>query len=84
MRHSSQDEDIYNICGARVYAQAISLADRLCLTEIDAEAPQADAFFPEIDRTRWHEKSRDVHPADERHPCPYAFVDYYSSSSSSV
>ena len=84
LRHCAPDEDIYIIGGASVYAQAISLADRLCLTEIDAEAPQADAFFPEIDRTRWHEKSRDVHPADERHPCPYAFVDYYSSSSSSV
>lgn len=82
LRHCTPDEDIYIIGGASVYAQAMPWADRLCLTEIEAEAQQADAFFPAIDLTRWHEKSRDVHPADEKHPCPYAFVDYYSSSPS--
>ena len=50
--------------------------DALCLTEIDAEAPQADAWFPPVDRNVWQEKSRDARPADEKHPCPYAFVDY--------
>lgn len=82
LKHCSTDEDVYIIGGASVYMQAMPLADRLCLTEIDAEASHADAFFPRIDRTRWHEKNRDSHPADEKHPCPYAFVDYYSSSSS--
>lgn len=76
LRHCASAEDVYIIGGASVYAQAMSLADRLCLTEIDAEALQADAFFPEIDLTQWREKSRDFHPADEKHPCPYAFVDY--------
>lgn len=69
-------EQIYVIGGASVYRQALPLADRLCLTEIDAQAPQADAFFPEIDSRVWQEKSRELHPADEKHPCPFAFVDY--------
>ena len=47
-----------------------------CLTEVDAEAPQVDAYFPEVAPTVWQEKSRESHPADEKHPCPYAFVDY--------
>ena len=70
------DEQVYIIGGASLYHQALPLADRLCLTEIEAEAPQADAFFPEIDTSVWQEKSRESHPADEKHPCPYAFVDY--------
>lgn len=70
------DEQVYIIGGASLYRQALPLADRLCLTEIEAEAPQADAFFPEIDTSVWQEKSRESHPADEKHPCPYAFVDY--------
>ena len=69
-------EQIYVIGGASVYRQALPLADRLCLTEIDAQAPQADVFFPEIDDRMWQEKSRELHPADEKHPCPFAFVDY--------
>ena len=69
-------EQVYIIGGASLYRQALPLADRLCLTEIEAETPQADAFFPEIDTSAWQEKSRESHPADEKHPCPYAFVDY--------
>ncbi len=53
-----------------------SLADMLCLTEIDAEAPQVDAYFPAVESAIWHEKSRESHLVDEKHPCPYAFVDY--------
>lgn len=70
------DEHIYIIGGASVYRQALSIADALCLTEIDAEAPQADAFFPAVDSEIWQEKSRESHFADEKHPYPYAFVDY--------
>ncbi len=84
LRHCVRGEDIYIIGGESVYVQAMPLANRLCLTEIDAEAPHADAFFPVVDLARWHEKSRDVHPADEKHPCSYAFVDYESSSPSAM
>ncbi len=70
------DEQVYIIGGESVYRQALPVADELCLTEINATAPQADAFFPEIDRTVWHEKNRDTHPADEKHLCSYTFVDY--------
>ena len=76
LKHCEQDEQIYIIGGASVYRQALPLADALCLTEIDAEAPQADAYFPEVTPEIWQEKSRESHPADEKHPCPYAFVDY--------
>lgn len=70
------DEQVYIIGGASLYRQALPLADALCLTEIDAEAPRADAYFPEVDHGIWQEKSRDSRPVDEKHPCPYAFVDY--------
>lgn len=70
------EEQVYIIGGASVYKQAMPLADMLCLTEIDAEAPQVDAYFPVVESAIWHEKSRESHLIDEKHPCPYAFVDY--------
>ncbi|WP_303011200.1 dihydrofolate reductase [uncultured Bacteroides sp.] len=76
LQNCKEDEQVYIIGGASVYRQALPLADELCLTEIDDTAPEADAFFPEISPTVWHEKSRETHPADEKHPCPYAFVNY--------
>lgn len=71
-----EDEKIYIIGGASVYKQALTLADVLCITEIDAEAPEADTYFPTIDPTIWKENSRESHPTDEKHEYPYAFVEY--------
>ena len=39
-------------------------------------ADNARIPFLEVAPTVWQEKSRESHPADEKHPCPYAFVDY--------
>ena len=69
------DEDVYIIGGARVYEQAISLADRLCLTEVDDIPDQADAFFPDY-HEGWRVDKKEAHPMDERHDFDYAFVDY--------
>jgi dihydrofolate reductase len=70
------DEHIYIIGGETLYRQAMPVADELCVTEVDAAAPAADAYFPAIKTEEWQEKSRDAHPADEKHLCSYAFVDY--------
>lgn len=71
-----EDEHVYIIGGESLYRQAIAFADELCLTEVDSEAAEADAFFPAIDLDVWHEKSKEVHPADEKHLCSYTFRDY--------
>ena len=76
LKSCQEEEKVYIIGGASVYRQAMPLADELCLTEVDDTAPEADAFFPAVDTAIWHEKSREVHPADEKHLCSYAFVDY--------
>ena len=68
------DEDIYIIGGARVYEQAMPLADRLCLTEIDDVPEEADTFFP--DYSDWRVETKEAHAKDERHAFEYAFVDY--------
>jgi dihydrofolate reductase len=75
LKHCTPDEDIYIIGGASVYRQALPLADRLCLTEIDDTPAEADTFFPPYDEG-WQEESREDHPADDRHDFAYSFVDY--------
>ena len=74
LRHCGEDEDIYIIGGASVYRQALPLANRLCLTEVDDTPAEADTFFP--DYSDWHETAREDHPADDRHAYRYSFVDY--------
>ena len=41
-------EKIFVIGGENVYKDALPLAEKLYLTEVDFEIPDADAFFPEF------------------------------------
>ena len=75
LAHCAKDEEVYIIGGASVYTQALSMADRLCLTEVDDTPKEADAFFPEY-KADWREVAREDHDIDERHAQRYAFVDY--------
>ena len=72
----ASDEEVYIIGGAQVYAQALSYADRLCLTEVHDTPAQADAFFPAFDKIDWTETFAEEHGNDEKHAFPYRFVDY--------
>ncbi len=74
LKSCQPDEDIYIIGGASVYEQAVKVADRLCLTEIDDVPQEADTFFP--DYSDWRVETKEAHPKDERHAFEYAFVDY--------
>jgi dihydrofolate reductase len=44
---SKLTEEIFVIGGAEIYKQAIKYADKLCLTLVDKEYSDADAFFPD-------------------------------------
>jgi dihydrofolate reductase len=52
------DDEVFVVGGARVYADALPLADRLELTHVDAE-PAGDTLFPEVDWSEWREVRRE-------------------------
>lgn len=68
--------DIIVMGGGVIYADAIDDMDVLYVTEIDAEFPEATVFFPEIDKDKWQEVSREHHNADERNKYSFDFVEY--------
>lgn len=51
-------EEVFVIGGAQLYAAALPIAQRLYLTEIHARIA-GDAWFPQFDRSRWRERSRE-------------------------
>ncbi|XVX18936.1 dihydrofolate reductase [Actinomycetota bacterium] len=61
-------DEVFIVGGGQVYAEAMPFAQRMVLTEIDA-APEGDTFFPEWDRTQWHESTREQRDG-------FAFVTY--------
>ncbi len=70
-----EDNEIFVIGGAEIYALALPLANVIYLTEIQ-KAYEGDASFPAFDRAVWQEVSRRHHPADERHETAFDFVVY--------
>lgn len=59
--------EVMLIGGAQLYAQALSLAQRLYLTRI-ALKPEGDAFFPEVDLQQWRCDEREAHEALDQQP----------------
>lgn len=62
------------IGGAQIFNEAIELADRLIVTEIDHVFP-CDTFFPPVDPAVWQETARETHHSDAN-GYDFAYVTY--------
>nr|MBL8409673.1 dihydrofolate reductase [Dechloromonas sp.] len=67
------DEAIFIIGGADIYRQAMMLADRLEITEVDL-TPEGDSWFPEITGDVWQETQRKTPPGQTG--TGFSFVSY--------
>ncbi|MDP6959532.1 MAG: dihydrofolate reductase, partial [Planctomycetota bacterium] len=63
-------DDLFVIGGGQIYAQALSLAERIYLTRVAAEV-EGDTYFPEVDWSGWRRVDEESHSADEKndHAC---------------
>jgi len=71
------EPEIFVIGGGALYREALPLAERMYLTEIDAEYA-GDTFFPEFSPQEWRESSRASHKTSEA--LSFAFVLYHRVS----
>lgn len=67
---------VYVIGGAEIYAQALTLAGELELTNVDTAVDGGDAWFPQMSLAEWRLVSETHHPVDERHAFPFWFRTY--------
>lgn len=72
----NQDEEIFIIGGGELYKQTMPIADKLYITHVDASAPDADTFFPEIIPIVWNEIAHEEHKKDEKNLFDYIFSVY--------
>ena len=70
-----ESRDIMCIGGGQIYAQAMARADRLEITEVDAE-PVGDTRFPEIDPAHWQEVARVDGLRTAKDSADFTFVTY--------
>lgn len=62
------------IGGAQIYEQALPFTNKIYLTLIDAECPNADTFFPKLNINEWEKKEQSPKMTDERTGLSYQFI----------
>jgi dihydrofolate reductase len=75
MQQEKTDEG-FIIGGGQIFAEAMSLVDRMYITRVHTSVPDADAFFPTIDHTHWKLTHKENHHVDDNHQFAFSFEQY--------
>ena len=69
------EEEVFIIGGAQIYALALDIADKFYLTRV-GHAYEGDTSFPEWDATKWELQSKESFECGEKYPYPFTFEEY--------
>lgn len=72
--NENKQEEVFVLGGGEIYKVAMEHCDKIYLTEIKATF-DGDTYFPEINKKKWKETSREDHNADEKNPYDYSFLE---------
>jgi dihydrofolate reductase len=72
-RAAGDADEVAIIGGSSIFAESLPRADRIYLTEIDADV-EGDVRFPPFDRSEWSESEIERHGRDERHAYPFRIL----------
>jgi len=72
----NKDKEIFIIGGGQIYKLFIEKADKLYITHVNAEFPDADTFFPEIDKNKWQKMKSEVLNKDVLNKYNLEFAEY--------
>lgn len=64
-KQNENSEKIFIIGGGQVYNSALEYTDTLVISEVQAEFPEADTFFPDLNFDLWDEVSSEFHARNE-------------------
>ncbi len=60
------EEEAFIIGGAQLYKASIDRCDKMIITHVKAEFPDADAYFPQFDSNEWDQNHVGHFDADEK------------------
>jgi len=72
------EERVFIIGGAQIYEESLrlNLVDELFITQVDATFPEAHAFFPSIDFSKWKSTLIQKQEKDEKHAFAFEIYRY--------
>jgi dihydrofolate reductase len=75
LEHTREDEEVFVLGGATIYAQFLSRTSKMYLTQVDA-VYHADVYFPEFDEKEWQVIERTNITNDKQAGVNYSFINY--------
>jgi len=72
----AENEEIFVIGGGQIYKLFIDKADKLYITHVDAEFPEADTYFPAIDKKIWQKTKSEKLKKDISNKYNLEFAEY--------
>ena len=73
---SDKNAENFIIGGGMIYKLFIEKADKLYITHVNAEFPDADTYFPVIDENIWQKIKSEKHPKDDLNKYDLEFAEY--------
>ncbi len=73
--YKNSEEEVFDIGGASIYKELLDYASKLYLTEIEAEFPDADVYFPNFNKEDF-DREELTHFQDEKTKINYKHVLY--------
>lgn len=73
LQELKNESEVFVIGGAALYRSLLPQCTRLYLTQVHAEYPDADTYFPNINWDEWHCLQEEHYPEDERNPISTTF-----------
>jgi len=75
-KNSDENAENFIIGGGMIYKLFIDKADKLYITHVDAEFPDADTFFPEIEKEKWQKIKSEKYIKDDLNKYDLEFAEY--------
>ena len=72
----SNNTNNFVIGGEQIYSLLLPFVNKLYITRIHKTFENVDAFFPEIDMSKWSLIYKQNNYADEKHICDFDFLIY--------
>ncbi len=72
----NKNEEVFIIGGGMIYKLMIEKADKLYITYVDAEFPDAEVFFPLIEEDKWQKIKSEKYKKDELNNYNLEFTEY--------
>ena len=75
-KNSDENAENFIIGGGMIYKLFIDKANKLYITHVDAEFPDADTFFPEIEKEKWQKIKSEKYIKDDLNKYDLEFAEY--------